>query len=155
MKNKSIVIKKIRIYPSFLYFLLEKWLKKMSLKGWHLVFRKFGIIYYFEKGVPEEKEYFVWDPTYTGEGKYSIASRYPFLEKTYGVEKKKSKLNKNSIEKYDNIIEIDTKKIDIHNDLAYKELKNDRNRLYIWRFIRNIAIVTIVLILTLLLLFLI
>lgn len=152
MKKQTSIKKKIRIYPSFLYFKLEKWLKKMSLQGWHLIYRKFGVIYYFEKGSPREREYFVWDATYTGEGRYSIAMRYPFLEKTYGIKKKKSKLNKNATTKYDTIIEIDSKKIDFQNNLAYKELKSDRNRLYTWKLIRDIGILIIFLSLILLLL---
>ena len=144
--RKQSVIKKIRIYPSILYFRREKWLTKMSLQGWHLVNRRFGIIYYFEKGLPKEKEYFAWEATYTGEGKYSIPMRYPFLKKTYGVKKQKSKLNKNAVTKHVTIIEIDTDRIDIYNDLAYQELKKDRNHLYLLRFLKNFVIFVILLI---------
>jgi hypothetical protein len=112
----------------------------MSSKGWHIIDCKIGILYYFEKGKPQEKEYFVWDPTYTGEGKYSIPMRYPFLKKTYGVKGKHSKLNQN---KYLNIIELDTHKIDINNDISYLELKNERNKLYVLCFVRNFLILSI------------
>ena len=149
MKNKS-VIKRIRLYPPCLYFLLEKWFKKMSLKGWH-VFDCKVFIYYFEKGNPEEKEYFVYTPTYTGEGKYSIPMRYPFLRETYGVKKKYSKLNKNSFLKNNTIIEIDTNRIDIEHDIGYKELKSDRNRLYAIMTIRNFSIILMVIILIIIL----
>ena len=138
-KNKK-TIKKFRICPSCLYFLLEKWLKEMSKKGWH-VFDCKVCVYYFEKGMPQEKEYFVYDAGWIGEGRYSIPSRYPLLTQTYGVKKEKSKLNKNSINKHNTIIEVDTKKIDIKNDTGYKELKRDRNRLYALLTIRNICFI--------------
>ena len=73
------------------------------------------------------------------DGKYSIPLRYPFLIKTYGVKKKYSKLNRNEAKSY-LTIEIDTQKIDIENDVGYKELINDRNRLYRKRAIRNTII---------------
>ena len=153
MKSKE-TIKRFRIYPPFLYSKLERWLKRMSCQGWHLVSRKFCVIYYFEKGKQEEKEYFVWDPTYTGEGKYSISLRYPDLIKTYGVPKKKSLLNKYAVEKYDTIVEVNTEKIDIENDIGYKELKYDRDRLYRLRFFRNLGLFAIVLISMFLIIFL-
>ena len=111
----------------------------MSKKGWHLIDNK-GFFYYFEKGIPIEKEYFVYSPSCIGEGKYSIALQYPHLIKTYGVGKKKSKLNKNSIIKCNTIFEVDTERIDIKNDIYYNELKHDRNRLYLLMTIRNIVL---------------
>ena len=128
---------KIRIYPSCLYFLLEKWLKEMSSRGWILVYRKWKFIYSFEKDSPKEKEFFVWDSTYTGEGKYSISTRYPLLEKKYGVSHKYSKINSNSFKKKDTIIELD---INDNNEKEIKDLKNVRNLLYMRRFIRNLLI---------------
>jgi hypothetical protein len=127
--------------------MLEKWLKKMSNKGWHLVSRKFAIIYYFEKGLPEDKEYFVWSPTYTGEGRYSIDMRYPSLAKTYGKNKKKSKLNNNSFKNSVNIIEVDPQK----KDYAFDELRHDRNRIYILQYIVNSGILFFVFSLTVIL----
>ena len=127
MKCNSTSVKKVlRFYPCFLYFLLENWLKRMSQAGWHLIERK-AIFYYFEKGEPKDKDYFVWDPTFIGMGKYSVPLRYPNLIKTYGVSKKKSKLNRNSIKNFDTIIEVDTERI---SDIGYQELVNDRNKLY-------------------------
>ena len=70
--------------------------------------------------------------------------RFPFLEKTYGIKKKYSKLNKNQAKTY-LTVEIDTQKIDIENDIGYNELRNDRNRLYKKLAIRN-AIIFLVLI---------
>lgn len=134
------MIKRVFLCPACLYSFLENWLKKMSLRGWHLVQRKLRCIYFFEQGDVMEKEYFVWDPTYTGEGKYSIGMRYPSIMKTYGVHKKKSKLNYYSSQKHDTIIEVDIKKI---SNLDFLELKNDRNRLYALRFIRNLLIIVI------------
>ena len=93
MTDKEI-IKKIFICPAFLFSRVEKWLKEMSLKGWHLIRREWGCVYYFEKGEEKEKVYFVWESTTRGEGKYSIPLRYPNLMRTYGIKKKKSKLNK-------------------------------------------------------------
>ena len=145
MKKPNVVLRKIRIYPPALYYRLEKWLKNMSLRGWHLVSRKYGILYMFEQGRREEKEYFVWDATATGEGKYSIEMRYPFLEKTYGVKKSKSKLNANTLATFGTIIEVDTKKIDIQTNIGYQELKSDRNRLYRQRFFRKVIILSCVL----------
>ena len=69
-------------------------------------------------------------------GAYSIGLLYPGLEKTYGVKKKYSKLNKNEAKAY-TTIEIDTKKIDIDNHIGYKELLQDRNRLYKKLTVRN------------------
>lgn len=118
--------RKFRIYLPFVYNRLDKWLKSMSLKGWHIV--HCGLFYFlFEKGKPTEKEYFTY--TNTQEGKYSISLMYPLLEKTYGVKKKKSKINSNEAKAH-TIIEIDLKKVDVKNDIGYKELINDRNRLY-------------------------
>jgi len=110
----------------------------MSMKGNHLIGRRFGVVYYFEKGEPKEREYFVWEPTYTAEGKYSISLQYPFLDKKYGL--KNSKLNQISQNTHDTIIEIDTKKFDIKSDLAYRELKHDRNRLYALKALRNFVV---------------
>ena len=139
MKNK-LMKKSIRFYPNFLYFLLEKWLKKESSKGWHLVKRK-AFVYYFAKGKPQKKEYFAWSPTYTGSGKYSIPMRYPNLRDTYGVKKKKSELNKSSSINNDTIIEIDTKWFDDPIDNGYKEMVHDRNHLYWVSFIKNISVI--------------
>ena len=115
----------------------------MSNSGFHLVDSNL-ISFLFECGEPKNKVYF----TYTAEsgrnddGKYSIPLRYPFLKKTYGVKPKYSKLNKNQSKTY-LTVEIDTKKIDIENDVGYKELLNDRNELYCRRAIRNVFILLI------------
>ena len=136
-------VKKLRIYPAFLYHRLDKWLKQMSADGWHIV--DCGILFFwFEKGEPEEKEYFTYGLS-TQEGKYSISLRYPFLEKTYGVKKKKSKINSNEGKKHQ-IVEIDLNRIDVNNDVGYRELIEDRNRLYLRYFIRNFSIILSVLI---------
>ena len=132
--------RKIRIYPAFLYRRLDKWLKSMSLKGWHIV--HCGIFsFLFEKGDPVEKEYFTYGLS-TQEGKYSIAMRYPFLEKTYGLEKGKSKINANK-SKAHQIVEIDTNKIDVDHDAAYNELISDRNHLYLRKFMRDFGVISI------------
>lgn len=131
--------KRYRIYPSFLYSHLDRWLKKMSLNGWHVV--HCGLIcFLFEKGVPEEREYFTYGLG-TQEGKYSISLRFPLLEKQYGLEKKKSAINSNCTKAY-SIVEIDTYKIDI----GYGELINDRNHLYMRYFLRNLSVIIAVII---------
>ena len=138
-------IRKFRFYPSFLYNKLDKWLNQMSLSGWHLIDSNM-ISFLFEQGAPENKIYFTYDPggSRNDAGNYSIPLRYPFLNKTYGVKRKYSKLNKNQRKTY-LTVEIDTKKIDIENDIGYKELISDRNRLYRKLVIRN-AIIFIVLV---------
>ena len=133
--------KVLKIYPSFCYNKLELWLKNMSLKGWHLTQRKLGMFYYFEKGLPVEKEYFVWDATDVGEGQYSIGMRYSFLIKS--LKKKDSKLNDNSTKKNDTIIEVDSNKIE---ELSFTELKKERNELYKNRFIKRFVIIAVVLV---------
>ena len=127
-------IKKFRIYPYFLYSRLDRWLKSMSANGWHIV--HCGLfMFWFEQGEPLRKEYFTYGLS-TQEGKYSLSLRYPFLEKTYGVKAKKSRINSNEKRGY-RIIEIDLQRI----DTAYKELVSDRNRLYRSHFIRNTIII--------------
>ena len=139
-------VRKFRFYPSFLYNKLDKWLNQMSLLGWHLVDSN-PISFLFEQGNPEDKIYFTYEAggVRNDAGKYSIPLRYPFLDKTYGVKSKYSKLNKNRRKTY-LTVEIDTQKIDIQNDVGYKELISDRNRLYRKLAIRN-AIIFLVLIL--------
>lgn len=143
-------LKKFRIYPFFLYRQLDKWLKAMSAKGWHVVYC--GVFsFIFESGKPSEKEYF----TYTdlpNEGKYSISLRYPFLEKTYG--KKHSKLSK-SKNKY-STIEIDLNKInnDDQKRVGYMELVNDRNKLLKKYFISRVVVVLAIIALCIVLSFL-
>ena len=141
--NNNALKKKFRIYFSFSYFLLDKWLKKMSANGWHVVDCSF-CIFYFEQGEPAEKEYFTYGLP-ANEGYYSIELRYPFLEKTYGVSKKKSKINGNTAKAY-NIVEIDTKRIDIKRNAGYKELVFDRNKLYGMYSIRYFAVLIVVIV---------
>ena len=138
-------IRKFRFYPSFLYNKLDKWLNQMSLSGWHLIDSN-PISFLFEQGEPENKIYFTYEAggTRNDDGKYSIPLRYPLLDKTYGVKSKYSKLNKNRKKSY-LTVEIDTRKIDINNDVGYKELVNDRDRLYRNLAIRN-AIILLVLV---------
>ena len=53
--------------------------------------------------------------------------------------------------KNETIIEVDTTRIDVDNDLSFKELKYDRNRLYMLLFIRNTSIVIAIMILLIIL----
>ena len=140
-------ILKIRLYPEFLYFLLEKWLKKMSCNGYHLIDCKLGFIYKFEVGAPKEKEYFAWSPTATGAGRFSITMRYPNLIKTFGVDKRKSILNKNAISKNICIIEINTQNQQTNHSVAYTEMKKDRNQLYWFSFLCKFCICLVIFIL--------
>ena len=144
-KNKQYVMK-IRFYPPLLYGRLDKWLKNMSLKGLHIV--HCGIFYFlFEKGEPKEKEYFTY--TYFHRGEFCISLRHPFLEKIYGVKLKKSRLNSNR-RKTHNIVEIDTKRIDIQNNVGYKELVRDRNQLILKHFLTRTLPAVIIIILSVL-----
>ena len=133
-------VRKFRIYPSFSYSRLDKWLNRMSNLGFHLVDSN-PISFLFECDKPKNKIYFTYDAGSgrNDAGKYSIPLRYPFLEKTYGVKPKYSKLNKNRSKTY-LTVEIDTHRIDIENNVGYKELINDRNNLYNRRTIRNLII---------------
>ena len=138
-------IRKFRFYPSFLYYRLDNWLKKMSAAGWHIV--HCGIFFFwFEEGKPEIKEYFTYGLS-TQEGKYDINLRHPFLEKTYGVKPKKSKINANR-SKTLQIVEIDTTKVDVNNNVGYKELIQDRNSLYRMYFIKCLSFVLVLILLS-------
>ena len=137
MDPRKKYIKKFRIYPYFLYSRLDRWLKSMSANGWHIVHCGW-FMFWFEQGEPLRKEYFTYGLS-TQEGKYSLSLRYPFLEKTYGVKVKKSRINSNEKRGY-RIIEIDLQRIDTKKDIAYKELVSDRNRLYWLHFARTLAL---------------
>ena len=128
-------LKKIRIYPSFLYARLDRWLKAMSASGWHVVHA--GLLFFwFEKGKPMEKEYFTYEVD--REERYSLPARHPFLEEKYGVKRKRSKINANESKAY-LIVEIDLEKVDVSSDIGYKELISDRNRLHWLSFMRIIV----------------
>ena len=143
-------IRRFRFYPSFMYQYLDNWLSKMSRRGWHLVHSNM-VSFLFEQDHPEEKLYFTYeaDGFRNDSGQYSIPLRYPFLEKTYGITKKYSKLNKNESKAY-LTIEIDTERIDTENDISYKELLSDRNRLYKRRAIRNAVVFGVLVLLVIL-----
>ena len=143
---KKQYIKKVRFFPVCMFSHRDRWLKMMSKKGWHIV--RYGtLLYEFERGCPCEREYFSYG-VFTQEGKYNILLRYPFLEKTYGA-KKKSRLNSSWIAAY-RIIEIDINKIDIQENVGYRELVKERNELYIKYCFRNFAILLSIFILLLL-----
>ena len=136
---------KIRFYPSCLYFKLDRWLEKMSSEGWHIV--DCGICsFLFEKGTPEKKKYFTYcvGGGHNDDGIYSIPLRYPFLEKTYGVKKKKSAINANLSKTY-LILEVDTQRVDTEKDVGYQELVADRNRLYARKTVKTMAIIVLAL----------
>ena len=136
--------RKFRLYPSFAYKRLDKWLNKMSLSGWHLVDSNL-VSFLFEYGTPQNKVYFTYDAGWglNDVGKYSIPLRYPFLDKTYGVKPKYSKLNSNQAKTY-LTLEIDTQKVDTQNDVGYKELLMDRDMLYSKLAIRNALVLLLV-----------
>ena len=134
-KQNKKYIKKYRLYPAFLYSYLDKWLKSMSSKGWHIVHCTM-FSFTFEKGKPKQKEYFTYGLG-TQEGKYNLSLLHPFLEEKYGY--KKSKINSNNKKSYQ-IVEIDLKRHNIETDVGYKELISDRNNLYLRFFIRNTVI---------------
>jgi hypothetical protein len=112
----------------------------MSFNGWHLVHSGM-FLFYFEKGLPIEKEYFTYGLS-TKEEKFNLLLLHPFLENKYGINSKKSKLNANNKKVY-HTIEIDLSKIDVKNDIGYKELVSDRNCLYRQHFIRDLTVFAI------------
>lgn len=139
-KNNKTIIKKFFYCPICLYFLLDKWLTKMSLKGSHLIDHG-AFRYVFEIDEPYKQVFFTYAPTghQRSEGKYSISLRYPLLYKQFGKSHKKSKLNnlnQKRIASGKTIIEIDESKI----NEAYEELVSDRNRLHFLYTIRGIII---------------
>ena len=140
---KKTYTRKFRIYPSFLYFRLDHWLNRMSLSGHHVVDCRFGF-FLFEQGTPDDRRYFTYDPTSPRRdgGMFSLTMRYPFPEKTYGIRKKRSALNRNE-GKTCQIIKLDAQKIQSEQALGYRELVHDRNRLYALRAVRNAAILTV------------
>lgn len=128
MKRKT--IKKYRFYPSFLFFRLDRWLKKMSAKGWHLI--EYGSISFtFEEGEPCDKEYFTYHyggGVQKGGDKYCLPTMHPFINKVYGIHRKRSRLNKETSchsAPYV-IIEIDQDRIDVKADIGYLELRRER-----------------------------
>jgi len=132
-----------RLYPSFLCKYLDRWLKRMSLSGWHIV--HCGLVFFwFEKGEPAEKEYFTYCDMTGNDGAYSLCLRHPFLEETYGVKPQKSKINRNE-RKTRNIVEIDLNRIDIQNDVGYRELVDDRNRLHLKYFFMWVSLLVFLL----------
>ena len=140
-RTKSQYRKVIKVYPVCLFYLLDKWLKAMSKKGWHIV--HCGLFFFiFERGLPFEKEYFTYQ-IFTQEEKYNLLLMHPFLEETYGVKKKKSRINANKTKVYQ-IVEIDTDKIDVAHDVGYNELVSDRNRLYFRYSVRNYIVFSVI-----------
>lgn len=128
-----------------MYSRLDKWLKEMSLSGWHIV--DCGLCsFLFEHGAEAEKEYFTYSygASHRNEGYFSIPLRYPFLDKTYGLKPKKSKINANFAKAYQ-IVEIDKSVIEKEGAVGYRELVRDRNRLYALQTIRNVAIMFLML----------
>ena len=129
-----------------MYAKLDKWLKKMSLLGWHIV--DCGMLFFvFEKGEPANKEYFTYI-SLVNESKHNLSLMFPFLEKTYGVKEKKSKINANKA-KFHQIVEIDTQKIDTEKDVGYLELISERNKmkssLLLWSLVAAPGLLIIVL----------
>jgi len=139
---KKQYLKKYRFYPTFLYYRLDKWLKDMSLKGWHIV--HCGLLtFVFEKGESFEKEYFTYYFS-ARDLKRSVTVCFSLFEKKYGVKAKKSKINSNQKKCY-RIVEIDTEATDIKNDFGYRKLVEYRDNLHKKHLIEGIIAFTIVL----------
>lgn len=140
-KPKKQYIKKHRFYLSFFYPRLDKWLKRMSLCGFHIV--HCGLFtFWFEVGVSLQKEYFTFSEV-LNEGKYSILLRHPCFQEKYGVTKNKSTINANRSKAYQ-IVEIDLEKINVESDVGYKELVRDRNVICRQYGLRNICLLLFV-----------
>jgi len=70
----------IKWKPAHLFYKVEQWLTEMSLQGWHLIEHN-EMVYTFEKGTPEHKEYFKWLPLPTKGGtKYYLFQKYPLFK---------------------------------------------------------------------------
>lgn len=138
---KKQYIKKHRFYLSVFYPCLDKWLKKMSSRGFHIVHCSL-FTFWFEVGVPLAKEYFTFSEV-LNEGKYSILLRHPSFQVKYGVKKSKSTINDNESKAYQ-IVEIDLERINVKSDIGYKELVSDRNALCRRYVLRNICLLLFV-----------
>ena len=139
----------IKWKPAHLYHEVEQWLTEMSLQGWHLIEHN-EMVYTFEKGTPEHKEYFKWLPLPTKGGtKYYLFQKYPLFKRTFGVNYHKSKLNKFGKNNYScSVIEIDTERLNNDSSLraSYNEIKQYRNRLYTKKVIVDILGITLLVI---------
>lgn len=125
---------KISVYfftPSFAYPLLEKRLALLSEKGWHLVYNH-AMKYTFLRGTPQKRFYFIFHSSgvQRSEGKFNLTLRHWNIIGCYGVSSKKSPLNKNAGRHFSSptIIEVRPEKIGTE---AYKELQDDRRKLYL------------------------
>lgn len=140
-------ISKYRIYFPITYGRLEKWLGKMSRNGAQLI--RYGAIkYVFSLGEAKERSYFVYHigaAPRRDEGFFSMSLRYPLLQQDIGLSKNRSHLNRNagSGNAAKAILEVDTERA----LTQYQELVSERNRLYLLEFLRNGAILALVILL--------
>lgn len=111
-----------RFYPACTYFLLDKWLSKMSQKG--LFLSDYGVIKYeFREGTPREKTYFTYSDD---KGNLSYGHRFwvsyyhPAPEKNYGKQISPQKVHDKTI------VLVDARKI----DNEYYIMRHRRNKLY-------------------------
>ena len=120
-----------RHYPFWAYSKLEKWLNKMSLKGWRLV--DYGYFTFkFAKAAPKDIHYLAYT---VFNRKYCLTYSKMTTMQSYGffidsIEKRKSELRKANHKRGFNIIEIDENKIDINTNIGYLEFISERKRLY-------------------------
>ena len=122
-------VRKIRFYPICLYFLLDRWLSKMSRRGLRLVGVRLGLIYIFEKGEPKNRIYFSFSTFFSKTSilfrRHWLQTKYPLIEKRFGV---KSALSDTFLP---TVVEIDTERINVRADPEYLNLVRDRNRIYL------------------------
>lgn len=142
-------ITKYRFYPSWLFFLQDKWLMNQAQNGLKLI--DYGIFrYVFIQSIPQKTIYFSYTGlggSRKGEAKYDLRLRHPFLEKNYGKSPKKSRLNSNVRKKHRKvIIEIAPEKA----TYAYDELVHDRNK---WHCLAWVRIFLMILLGTLIIIF--
>ena len=123
-----------RYYPPCLYFLLDRWLCKMSRRGLHLT--DHGTLkYVFEERKPTESIYLSFDcsiyPSHFHKGSTTLQQRHPNIAKNYGKAVKPRKPDAKTV------VLVSPDKI----DKEYYQIIRTRNRLGIIESLRDIAII--------------
>ena len=127
--------------PTFLYYWAEKFLEKLSSKGWILT-KYNDISFTFEKTAPKRKCYFIYHSSgiRKDEGKFSLTLRHWNIPDTYGLRNSKLNMYSRRTSCYHKIVEVDTEKA---NGEGFAELIQDRERLYFYESLRDISLLII------------